>query len=118
DAQGQPVPSGEQRRDQARRSDTGQPLAESRPTDDRDGPRDGFVEKAADVDTDGTDALHLDQPVDDTPPASLASPPVREAWLARIRQLMADGRHDEARASFAEFRRRHPDARVPDDLRG
>lgn len=62
--------------------------------------------------------LPMDQPDDDTPPASFASPSVRDAWLARIRDLLAAGRHDEARESFAEFRRRHPDTPVPDDLRG
>ena len=59
----------------------------------------------------------LDQPPDDIPPASMDSPAVREAWLARIRELLAAGHAEEARASFEEFRRRHPDAEVPDDLR-
>ena len=58
----------------------------------------------------------MDQPPDDIPPASVDSPAVREAWLARIRELVAAERYDEARESFAEFRRRHPDAPVPDDL--
>src|SRR5690606_30622704 len=47
----------------------------------------------------------FDQPLDDTPPASVDSPAVREAWLARIRELVAAERYDEARESFAEFRR-------------
>ncbi|MEN1958546.1 hypothetical protein [Luteimonas changyuni] len=59
----------------------------------------------------------FDQPLDDTPPASVDSPAVREAWLARIRELVAAERYDEARESFAEFRRRHPDAPLPDGLR-
>ncbi|MBD7987028.1 hypothetical protein H9645_03175 [Luteimonas sp. Sa2BVA3] len=59
----------------------------------------------------------LDQPLDDTPPASVDSPAVREAWLARIRELVAAERYAEARDSYAEFRRRHPDAPVPADLR-
>ena len=59
----------------------------------------------------------LDQPLDDTPPASVDSPAVREAWLARIRELVAAERYAEARDSYAEFRRRHPDAPVPEDLR-
>lgn len=67
------------------------------------------------------EAMHdedwLDQPLDDTPPASVDSPAVREAWLARIRELVASERYGEARDSFAEFRRRHPEAAVPDDLR-
>ena len=48
---------------------------------------------------------------------SVDAPDVREAWLGRIRELIAAERFDEARASFAEFQRRHPDAAVPDDLR-
>ena len=59
----------------------------------------------------------LDQPLDDTPPASVDTPAVREAWLARIRELVAAERYAEARDSYAEFRRRHPDAPVPADLR-
>lgn len=59
----------------------------------------------------------LDQPLDDTPPASVDSPQVREAWLTRIRELVSAERYTEARESFAEFRRRHPDAPVPADLR-
>lgn len=59
----------------------------------------------------------LDQPLDDMPPASVDSPAVREAWLARIRELVSAERYDEARDSYAEFRRRHPDAPVPPDLR-
>ncbi len=58
-----------------------------------------------------------DQPLDDQPPASADSPAVREAWLARVRQLVADGRGDDARDSLREYRRRHPDAPIPDDLR-
>ncbi|HEY4529200.1 MAG TPA: hypothetical protein VIG97_02540, partial [Luteimonas sp.] len=63
------------------------------------------------------DSDWFDQPLDDTPPASVDSPEVREAWLARIRELVAAERYTEARASFAEFRRRHPEAPVPADLR-
>lgn len=59
----------------------------------------------------------LDQPLDDTPPASVDSPEVREAWLGRIRELVSAERYTEARESFVEFRRRHPDAPVPSDLR-
>lgn len=59
----------------------------------------------------------LDQPLDDTPPASVDSPAVREAWLARIRELVSAERYAEARDSYAEFRSRHPDAPVPADLR-
>lgn len=77
------------------------------------------AETAADEDeVEGEPPVVFDQPFDDTPPASVDSPAVREAWLERIRDLVAAGHHDEARASFAEFRRRHPAAPVPADLRG
>lgn len=58
-----------------------------------------------------------DQPLDDQPPASADTPAVREAWLARVRQLIADGRSDDARDSLREYRRRYPEAAIPDDLR-
>ncbi len=54
---------------------------------------------------------------DDEPPASADSPEVRKAWLARIRELVADGQIEAARASLVEFHRRHPQAALPDDLR-
>jgi hypothetical protein len=63
------------------------------------------------------DAGFADQPYDDEPPASADSPEVRTAWLARIRELLGEGKIDAARASLAEFHRRYPDAPLPDDLR-
>jgi hypothetical protein len=63
------------------------------------------------------DAGFDDQPYDDEPPASADSPEVRTAWLARIRELLGEGKIDAARASLAEFHRRYPDAPLPDDLR-
>lgn len=63
------------------------------------------------------DESSYDQPLDDTPPASLDAPDVRDAWLARIRELVAEERYTEARESFGEFRRRYPDIAVPRDLR-
>lgn len=62
-----------------------------------------------------SDAFH-DQPLDDQPPASFASPATRDAWLARIRELLRDGQRDAARESLREFVRRHPQHKVPDDL--
>ena len=59
----------------------------------------------------------LDEPLDTTPPATAAAPQVRDAWLARIRELAGAGRVDEARASLTEFLRRYPDYPLPDDLR-
>lgn len=63
------------------------------------------------------DPWHDDQPLDDQPPASFDTPDVRDAWLARIRELRDDGQLAPARASLAEFRRRYPDVALPDDLR-
>lgn len=58
-----------------------------------------------------------DQPLDDQPPASVDSPQVRQAWLQRVRQLVAEGRPDAARDSLREYQRRYPKATLPDDLR-
>jgi hypothetical protein len=63
------------------------------------------------------DADEADAPAADVPPATAASPAVRDAWLARIRELATAGRGDEARASLAEFRRRYPAFAIPEDLR-
>lgn len=74
------------------------------------------------IETTGThvrqnDDAFRDEPFDDEPPASADSPEVRKAWLARIRELVAEGRRDAARASLEEFRRRYPQEPLPDDLR-
>jgi len=58
-----------------------------------------------------------DQPLDDEPPASADSPQVQQAWLQRVRQLVAEHRIDAARDSLREYQRRYPDAPMPDDLR-
>jgi len=58
-----------------------------------------------------------DQPLDDQPPASVDSPQVRQAWLQRVRQLVAEGKPDAARDSLREYQRRYPKATLPDDLR-
>lgn len=68
------------------------------------------------IDRDDASVL-ADDGYDDEPPASADSPEVRKAWLARIRELVAEGREEAARASLAEFRRRYPQAPLPDDLR-
>ncbi len=41
-----------------------------------------------------------------------------EPWLERIRQLVKEGRLEEARKSLEEWRRRYPDWVVPEDLKG
>ena len=58
-----------------------------------------------------------DQVLDDQPPATADSPQVQRAWLQRIRELLADGDTEGARASLAEFKRRYPRYALPDDLR-
>jgi RNA polymerase sigma-70 factor (ECF subfamily) len=40
-----------------------------------------------------------------------------EQWLEEIRRLRREGREAEADAALAEFRKAHPDYRLPDDLR-
>ncbi len=45
----------------------------------------------------------------------LADTPERE--LERIAELRAQGRHEEADKALAEFRKRHPDYRIPDAMR-
>jgi hypothetical protein len=40
-----------------------------------------------------------------------------EKWLERIAELRAAGRHDEADKALAEFRKRHPDYRIPEPVR-
>lgn len=66
---------------------------------------------------DTRDTVVSDEPDTDVPPATMASPQVRDAWLARIRELVAAGRIDAARVSLHEFMSRYPHYRVPDDLR-
>lgn len=58
-----------------------------------------------------------DLPDHDEPPATADSPQVRAAWLERVRELLDAGDIVAARASLAEFHRRHPDADLPPDLR-
>lgn len=41
----------------------------------------------------------------------------RDAWLDRIRRLVRDRRHSEARAELARFHAAYPDAVIPPDLR-
>ncbi len=40
-----------------------------------------------------------------------------EKWLEDIRRLKAQGKEPEAMRELAEFKRRHPDYRLPEDLR-
>lgn len=75
------------------------------------------MQQAASASAAAASGIAVDAPEADVPPATAASPEVREAWLARIRELAAAGRTDEARASLAEFHRRHPAFAIPDDLR-
>ena len=54
---------------------------------------------------------------DDRPPVSADSPAFRQAWLQRIRTLLAKGDTVAAGNSLQEFRRRYPGAELPEDLR-
>lgn len=58
-----------------------------------------------------------DQAIDDQPPATADSPLVQQAWLQRIRELIAKGRLEAARTSLDEFKRRYPRYALPVDLR-
>ena len=79
---------------------------------------DHFEVDAGAGDEDSGDADYIgDQPLDDQPPASVDSPQVRQAWLQRVRQLIAEDRPDAARDSLREYQRRYPKAPLPDDLR-
>lgn len=61
-------------------------------------------------------AGYSDQEIDDQPPATADSPLVQKAWLQRIRELIANGKQDEARNSLTEFKRRYPRYALPQDL--
>ncbi len=52
----------------------------------------------------------------DEPPAYANSPEVREAWLRRVRELIAEGNLQQAHDSLHEFQRRYPDQPLPEDL--
>lgn len=62
-------------------------------------------------------ASAADQPYDDQPPVSADSPQFRQAWLQRIRNLLAKGETEAGRNSLQEFRRRYPDSELPEDLK-
>ena len=66
--------------------------------------------------TDDEHAGFSDGELDDSPPATVDSPEVHQAWLQRIRELRDSGRSEAARESLAELQRRFPDLPVPDDL--
>lgn len=63
------------------------------------------------------DVSAVDQPLEDQPPASADSPQVRQAWLQRVRELLAEGKPDAARESLREYQHRYPQAELPEDLR-
>lgn len=50
-------------------------------------------------------------------PSQHANALAPEQWLERIRQYRDDGELDLARQDLREFRRAHPRARIPKDLR-
>ncbi|MEO6226248.1 MAG: hypothetical protein ABIO61_00105 [Thermomonas sp.] len=67
--------------------------------------------------TTASDATFVDDPEVDIPPATAASPDVRDAWLRRITQLLEQGKLEDAKASLAEFKRRYPNAVLPPALK-
>ena len=69
--------------------------------------------KQADTESAGAPAAALAAPATQDRNASLYP----EHWLANIRQMLRDNRREEALRSLAEFRKRYPDYRLPDDLR-
>jgi hypothetical protein len=71
---------------------------------------------AADAAASGA-ALPSRAELDEEPPATADSPLVQDAWLQRIRELLAAGESEAARNSLAEFRRRYPAYALPEDLR-
>lgn len=46
-----------------------------------------------------------------------SAPETPEAWLERIARLRAEGKHQEADASLAEFKRRYPDYEIAEKMR-
>lgn len=67
-----------------------------------------LVRSAAPAASPGMDRLKAMSPAAEGP----------EPWLERIRQLVKEGRLEEARKSLEEWRRRYPDRAVPEDLKG
>ncbi|MBW8851958.1 MAG: hypothetical protein JF600_14330 [Xanthomonadales bacterium] len=63
------------------------------------------------------DAAASAERYDDRPPVSADSPEFRQAWLQRIRALLAAGETSAAAESLQEFRRRYRSVELPEDLR-
>ncbi len=61
-------------------------------------------------------ADNVENGFDARPPATVQDASVRNDWLKRIRELVAKGDRDAARASLREYRSRYPDIPVPADL--
>jgi hypothetical protein len=101
----------------------GKAMAEKTETADRSRPAEPGAKRPAPVAPEtrneaelAADAGFVDDPGEDIPPATAASPAVRDAWLHRIGELLEQGRRQEARASLAEFRRRYPSMVLPPAL--
>jgi hypothetical protein len=69
--------------------------------------------KQADTESAGAPAATLAAPATQDRNATLYP----EHWLANIRQMLRDNRREEALRSLAQFRKRYPGYRLPDDLR-
>ncbi|MGN6152569.1 MAG: hypothetical protein ACTHOH_11280 [Lysobacteraceae bacterium] len=77
----------------------------------------GLAGNAAAADKPVGAAAESTERYDDRPPVSADSPAFRQAWLQRIRTLLARGDTVAAGNSLQEFRRRYPGAELPEDLR-
>lgn len=121
----------EQRREQARTSRLAEPAAapsapppvpEQEVLSARDrarkangpGAAGGAVSSQAPASVDKAD---LSDRYDERPPVTADSPEFRQAWLQRVRTLLAAGDQAAAAESLQEFRRRYPSVELPEDLR-
>jgi hypothetical protein len=77
----------------------------------------GLAGNAAVADKPAGAAAESAERYDDRPPVSADSPAFRQAWLQRIRTLLAKGDTVAAGNSLQEFRRRYPGVELPEDLR-
>lgn len=60
--------------------------------------------------------VEIENGYDARPPATVQDASVRNDWLKRIRELVANGDREGARASLQEYKSRYPDATIPADL--
>lgn len=100
--------------DKARVADS---VGQALPKASNPAPAKGLAPEARNEAEMAAEAGFVGDPDEDIPPATAASPAVRDAWLHRIGELLDQGRRQEAKASLAEFRRRYPAVVLPPALR-